>query len=80
MAILPASELSANSSIESLPFIADLHSLNQVTSGPTPIIGPNFGARLRRPVLYLAHYSIDKYRGKNETAELQVEAVAEVSV
>jgi uncharacterized integral membrane protein (TIGR00697 family) len=37
-------------------------------------------ALLLTPVLYLAHYLIDRYLGKEETVELQQEAVADVSV
>jgi uncharacterized integral membrane protein (TIGR00697 family) len=37
-------------------------------------------ALLLTPVLYLAHYLIDGYLGKDDTAELQQEAVADVSV
>ena len=32
------------------------------------------------PLLYLAHYAIDRYLGPEETAELQEEAVSDVSV
>ncbi|OGX84545.1 hypothetical protein BEN47_16140 [Hymenobacter lapidarius] len=37
-------------------------------------------AVLLTPVLYLAHYLIDKYLGKEETSELQQEAAADISV
>ncbi|SFP69127.1 queuosine precursor transporter [Hymenobacter arizonensis] len=37
-------------------------------------------AILLTPVIYLAHYLIDKYLGQEESAELQQEAVADVSV
>ena len=37
-------------------------------------------AILLTPVLYLAHFLIDKYLGKEETVELQEEAVENVSV
>jgi uncharacterized integral membrane protein (TIGR00697 family) len=37
-------------------------------------------AILLTPVLYLAHYLIDKYLGQEETTELQQEAAADVSV
>ena len=37
-------------------------------------------AILLTPLLYLAHYLIDNYLGKEETAELQEEAVENVSV
>lgn len=32
------------------------------------------------PLLYLAHYAIDRYLGPAETAELQAEAVVDKSV
>lgn len=37
-------------------------------------------AILLTPLLYLAHFLIDRYLGKEETAELQQEAAADVSV
>ncbi|MCC2546783.1 queuosine precursor transporter [Hymenobacter sp. BT175] len=37
-------------------------------------------AILLTPVLYLAHYLIDRYLGRDESVELQQEAVADVSV
>ncbi|MBX0288837.1 queuosine precursor transporter [Hymenobacter sp. HSC-4F20] len=37
-------------------------------------------AILLTPLLYLAHYLIDRYLGKDETVELQQEAAADVSV
>lgn len=37
-------------------------------------------AILLTPLLYLAHYLIDKYLGRDETAELQREAVVDMSV
>ncbi|MBG8555669.1 queuosine precursor transporter [Hymenobacter guriensis] len=37
-------------------------------------------AILLTPVLYLAHYLIDRYLGQNDTVELQQEAAANVSV
>jgi uncharacterized integral membrane protein (TIGR00697 family) len=37
-------------------------------------------AILLTPVIYLAHFLIDKYLGEEETMELQREAAADVSV
>ncbi|QJX45572.1 queuosine precursor transporter [Hymenobacter taeanensis] len=56
-------------------------SLDQVISVANTNYWYKFAAAiLLTPVLYLAHYLIDRYLGQEETVELQQEAAADVSV
>lgn len=56
-------------------------SLDQVVSVANTNYWYKFAAAiLLTPVLYLAHYLIDRYLGPNDTVELQQEATANVSV
>ena len=56
-------------------------SLDQVLSVANTNYWYKFAAAiLLTPVIYLAHYLIDRYLGPEETVELQQEAAADVSV
>ncbi len=55
--------------------------IDQVISVATTNYWYKFAAAvILTPVLYLAHFLIDRYLGQEETVELQVEAIADVSV